>query len=164
MINHRTGFLSIVLRDNKYVPGAFHFLPWDYVVLNAEEFKTLRDALVKTKQQDQGFRLAITSDLKRSGKQKTEANENFLIEEIVVSHLIAQKKIPLPHTLATSNGWRLICYPGNPLISWVYAHQSNLLSKRADIPRDQVRLSRSFYNMDKRILINLDSSELEKIK
>lgn len=156
MINHKTSFLGTVLKDKKYVPSAFHFLPWDYAVLNAEEFQVTRDTLLKAKEEEQGFQLALQRDLEQGKRQKTEANENFLIEEITVSHLLAQKKIPLPHTLATPDGWRLICYPGNPLASWVYTHQHNLLSKRNDLSKDHLMFSRSFYNMDRQILINLD--------
>ena len=163
MINHKTEFLSILLDERKYVPGAFHFLPWDYAALNAEKFHQLHASLVKAGKENPGFLEALNQDLKKSGRAETDANINFLIEEIAVSHLLAQKEISLPHTLATPEGYRLICYPGNPLFSWVFAYQNNLLPKRTDLPKDHLLFARSFYDMDNKVLIDFDSTDLKNL-
>lgn len=163
MINHKTEFLSILFGERKYVPSAFHFLPWDYAVLNSERFSELHASLVKAKKENKGFQEALLRDLKKAGREETDANINFLIEEIIVSHLLAQKEIPLPHTLTIPDGYRLICYPGNPLFSWVYAYQNNLVPKRTDLPEGHLLFARSFYNIDNKILIDFDSTNLEDL-
>lgn len=160
MINHKSGFLNILLKEKKYVPSAFHFLPWDYAVLNATEFHEIRDHLFKAQKNTPSFHDALHRDLENAGRKETEANVRFLIEEIAVSHLLVQKQIPMPHTLATPDGWRLLCYPGDPLYSWVFVYKNNLLSKRNDLSKSHSLFARSFYNMEKKILIDFDTLTL----
>ncbi len=163
MLSHKGEFLNLLLKERKYVPQAFHFLPWDYAVLNAENFQEAKNNLVAAKNRDSNFQKFVSNDLKKAGREETEANLNFLIEEIVVTHLLTQKEIPLPHTLATSDGWRLICYPGDPIQSLIYTYKNNLLQRRGDMPEKHLLFARSFYNMDKKILIDFDITDLEEI-
>lgn len=163
MLNHKGEFLNLLLKERKYVPQAFHFLPWDYAILNAEQFQEARNILLEAKNKDQNFQKFLLSDLQKAGREETEANLNFLIEEIAVTHLLTQKEIPLPHTLATSDGWRLICYPGEPIQSLIYTYKNNLLKKRDNLSEQHLLFARSFYNMDKKILIDFNVTNLEEI-
>ena len=163
MLNHKAEFLGLLLKERKYVPQAFHFLPWDYAILNAENFQGAKSNLLEAKNKDQKFHKFLMNDLKKAGREETEANLNFLIEEIVATHLLTQKEIPLPHTLATSDGWRLICYSGDPIQSLIYTYKNNLLSKRGDLSEQHLLFARSFYNMDKKILIDFDVTNLEEV-
>lgn len=56
------------------------------------------------------FRGLLYDGLK--GREQSEANMNFLIEEIVVTHLIREQMIPFPKTLVNKDHFRLVVYPG----------------------------------------------------
>jgi hypothetical protein len=159
MLSHKGEFLNLLLKEKKYVPAAFYFLPWDYAILNSEGFYESKNALVSAKDQNVTFRQALLEDLKSQEREATDANMNFLIEEVVVTHLLVQKKVPLPHTLASSDGWRLILYPGDPIRSLVCMHREDLLTKRTDMSEQHSLFARSFYNMEKRVLIDFDVKE-----
>ena len=163
MLGHNGEFLKLLLKERKYVPQAFHFLSWDYAILNAENFQEAKNNLLDAKNKDSRFQKFLLNDLKKAGREETEANINFLIEEIAVTHLLAQKEIPLPHTLATPDGWRLICYPGDPIQSLIYTYKNSLLRKRGDLSEQHLLFVRSFYNMDKKILIDFDITDLEEV-
>lgn len=160
MLNHKNEFLSILLKEKKYTPQAFHFLPWDYAVLGAEDFSELRARLVKAQHENSEFAAFLQQDLASTGRDETEANFNFLIEEIAISHLLIQKRIPLPHALTTPEGWRLLCYPGDPLQAWVWAVKNGILPLRTDLPKEQLKFSRAFYNIEKKALIDFETAEL----
>ena len=87
-------------------------------------FETLKSHTEK----DEVFHGLLVEDSK--DRKHTEANMNFLIEEIVVAHILRQKLVDLPRTLTRSDAWRLIAYPGKPLASDVYQWKNALLSKK----------------------------------
>lgn len=163
MLNHKSEFMSILLKEKKYTPQAFHFLPWDYAVLNAEDFSELRARLVKAQHENPELAAFLQKDLASTQRDTTEANLNFLIEEVVISHLLIQKRIPLPHALTTPEGWRLLCYPGEPLQAWVWAVKNGILPLRSDLPKEQLKFSRAFYNTEKKTLIDFETVELRAV-
>lgn len=155
MLNHKTSFMGIVLQRKKYVPQAFHFLPWDYATLNAEDFNKVRTQLMRIKNSDIGFRKVILQDITAAKREESDENINFVLEEVAISHLLSQKRIPLPHALASEEGWRLICYPGKPLHAWMYITQHKLLPFSKDLPKQHQKLAQSFYSIDAKQLISL---------
>ena len=160
MLGHKGEFTNILLKERKYVPQAFHFLPWDYGILNADHFHEAKSALIEASKNDEHFRECLINDLKNQERENSDTNMGFLVEEIVVTHLLTQKEIPLPHTLASENGWRLICYPGDPISSLIYTYKNNLLAKKSFSSKQDNLFARSFYNMDKKILIDFDVEEV----
>lgn len=158
MTNHKAEFLNILLKEKKYVPQAFHFLPWDYVILNSENFLKFKDTMLRKLESDTTFKKNLLQDLEEINRDKTEANIGFLIEEIIVTHLLLQQDIILPHTLTSADGWRLVCYPGKPINSLRYTNKHNLLPKRSDLQKQQLLFSHSFYDMKDRVIIDLDKT------
>lgn len=154
MLNHKTTLESLILKGKRFFPGAFHFLPWDYALLNAPDFNSERIKLFKASQTDPSFQAALKKDLEIAERPFTETNLHFMIEELVVSHLIIEKEIPLPHRLATEDGWRLLCYPGDPPHGLVYVWRKNLMGNRTDFPKPHQLFARSFYNMAAKILVD----------
>lgn len=162
MLYHKASFESLILKGKRFIPGAFHYIPWDYVLLNAHDFNTEKGRLTVHLKNDPLFRAALQQDLDIAKREATEANISFLIEELVVTHLLAEKEVPLLHRLATEDGWRLLCYPGNPPISLVYLYQKNLLGNRNDLRKPDLLFARSFYNMESRVRIDLSHVEIEQ--
>jgi hypothetical protein len=156
MIGHTRELRNMIIKNKKFIPQAFHYLPWDYVLLNATKYKELLDKLKVLKNSNEEFTKYIIADL--GSREKTEANINFLLEEITVTYLMRQNLIEFPHTLSNSSGWRLLCYPGNYIYSDVYVYQNKLLPSKI-----KAEFSNSFYNIKEKLLYNFDTINLSNI-
>ncbi len=164
MVNHKSALDSLILGKRDFIPGAFHFLPWDYTILNTPFFNKERTRLVHHSKNDSHFQKALQQDLDVAEMPASEANLNFLLEELVISHLLTEKEIFLPHRLATYDGWRLLCYPGNPPVSLVYLWKKNLLGNRQDFSKQHLLFASSFYNMEARVLINFAKQKVKNAR
>lgn len=162
MVGHKEEFLNILYKDRKYIPQAFHFLPWDFAILNGTGFNEKKQRLLGMVAEDTRFRKTVQTDLSSQGRNESEANINFLLEEIVVTHMLTNKSIPLPHTLTQPDGWRLICYPGNPITSLSYTYSHKLLPSETGLSEPQSLFTHSFYNMQEKLLLDLESSDVTR--
>jgi len=126
-LNHIYAFRNLVEKKKQFIPGAIHYLPIDYVIFNSPAFKDFNEKLKKLEQEDEKFREMLVSNSR--DHTYSEANVNFLLEEIVVAHLLRQKLVDLPRTLVKTDTWRMLVYPGAPLTSDIYQWQKNVLPK-----------------------------------
>lgn len=127
IIDHSYKLRQLIQKRKQYIPNAFHFLPIDYVILNAPCY---RDYFLKLKQQekiDKDFQECIKNDIWK--RDYNEANVNFILEEVVVAHIIREREIEFPRTLVKNDLWRLIVYPGTYMKTDVYQWKNNLLPK-----------------------------------
>jgi hypothetical protein len=127
IIDHTNKMRDLINTRREFIPKAIHFMPIDYVILNSATYQIMFSMLKKREVDDEHFRNFIKADI--NGRDYSEAHINFILEEIVVGHLIREQFVDLPVTLAKQDEWRLICYPGIFLRSEVYSHQQNLLEK-----------------------------------
>ncbi len=127
-LNHIQAFRSLVESRKKFIPGAIHYLPIDYVILNSPVFKEFFSTLKNLEKNDESFRKLLVLDSKNA--EYTEANANFIIEEIAVAHIIRQGLVEFPKTLVKNDAWRLVAYPGKPLLSDIYQWKNNILPKK----------------------------------
>jgi hypothetical protein len=152
-LQHIYRFRSIVEKGRKFIPGAIHYLPIDYVIFNSPYFSEFLALLKKREQEDEVFRNLLVQDSK--DKQYSEANINFLLEEIAVAHILRQKLVELPRTLVKSDTWRLIAYPGASLASDIYQWNNNVLPKKdTDNP-----FAGAQYNLTSKQVIVFDNEE-----
>ena len=131
LLNHASALRRLIEKRKELIPGAIHYLPIDYIILNSPFFKTFFDTLKKLEAKDAAFHAALIKDIKDG--LDTEANINFLLEEIVVAHILRQRLVELPRTLVKNDIWRLIAYPGQPLCSDVYQWKNKLLPQKDSI-------------------------------
>jgi hypothetical protein len=131
MLNHSMALRKLVEKRKEFIPGALHFLPVDYIILNSPKYKDLFDKLKKLEKDDKKFQEKLKYDSKE--REYNEANINFLIEEIVLHHLILERQIEFPRTLVKSDIWRLIVYPGEYLHSYSYLLKEKILKKEDKI-------------------------------
>lgn len=156
MVQHKLELQNIIFKKKEFVPQAFYYLPWDYAILNSNKYKESLDELRLQRSQDDKFGTMLYADL--GNREKTEANINFLLEELVVTYLIRQNLIDFPNTLSDTNAWKLICYPGQYLISDVYIYQNKVLPTFI-----QDTFSSSFYHMQEKILYRFNEIDLNTI-
>ena len=158
MIEHKNKILRLVIKSKKYITQAMHFIPWDYIVLNSSQYQEYYQKLIDLKNKDNNFLKLLQEGLK--GRSETKANINFLIEEIVVSHLIRQKLIDFPKTLVKSDTFRLIVYPGIYLKADLYQWKNKILPQPQNLTKKINPYYASHYDFDKKVLYNFD--ELDK--
>jgi len=131
MSDHVLKLRKLIETRKEFMPGAFHFLPIDYVILNSKEFrpffKTLKD-LVKI---DEDFKACVKQDM--GEREYNEARENFILEELVVSHIIKERMVEFPRTLVKNDTWRMIIYPGNYLKSDEYQYDRKILTQNKGV-------------------------------
>jgi hypothetical protein len=151
IVRHRQEFSALVEERREFMPQAFHFVAWDHVILNSDRFCEFLTRLERAYVSNEGFQRAVAADLCERGLNA--ANVRFVLEELTVTHLIRQKLVPLPTTVSTPGGWRLIAYAGTYLQSDLYLYQHQLLPANAEIsPGDP--MARSLYNYQERYLID----------
>jgi hypothetical protein len=155
MVGHMKELSNLILKMHAFVPQAFHYLPWDYSLLNSSNFQEPFDKLNKLRQTDHTFEDMLAADL--GHREKSEANFKFLLEEITVTYLIRQKKVSFPSTLSHPDGWHLICYPGCYIHGDVYLHQKRILPET-----EKHTFSHAFYNMEKKMLYDYDRINLQE--
>jgi len=124
-LNHSTALRSLIQKEKDFMPRAFHFLPADYFILNSRYYNDYLSKLQKLKKEDEQFRECLKEDAR--GRDLNEANTNFLLEEIVITHILRQQLVELPNTLAKKDNWRLIVYPGEYIKSDLYQWRHDVL-------------------------------------
>jgi hypothetical protein len=154
MIEHKNKVLKLINKGKKYIPQAAHFIPWDYIVLNCPQYQEYYQKLLELKKKDATFKKYLEEGL--NGRAPTEANINFFIEEIVVTHLIRQRLIEFPKTLVKQDKFRLIVYPGSFLNADLYQWKKRVLPQTDKGNPYQG----SQYDFSKKIIYNFDSMEL----
>ena len=130
MLSHRNALYKMIVKDKKYITQAVHFLPWDYTILDAPRFEEFFQILKKEGEKNTEFKDLLTQGL--NGREANEANISFLIEEIVVTHLIREQLVSFPKTLVKKDTFRLVVYPGAHFEADKYQSQKGLLPKNED--------------------------------
>jgi len=155
MINHKNRLLKLLMKSKKYIPQAAHFIPWDYIVLNSPQFSEYYQTLIKLKETDEEFKFILEEWL--AGRENTEANINFFIEEIIVTHLIRQKLIEFPKTLVRQDKFRLVIYPGSYLKADLYQWKNKILPQFENSNENDNPYYASQYDFEKKIINNFDN-------
>lgn len=127
MLAHRNSIYTLLVKHKKYVPQAVHFLPWDYTLLNAARFDDFFQMLKRAAEEDGAFKALLQQGL--AGREENDANMHFLIEEIVVTHLIREQYITFPKTLVEKDTFRLVVYPGPHFEADRYQYEHVLLPR-----------------------------------
>jgi hypothetical protein len=160
ILTHSQELRSIIRKQKEFSSKAIHFLPIDYIILNSENFQEMFNVLKKQIEVDENFKKYIEDDLKRLAKREmSEANINFTLEEIVISHILREQMVELPYKLAKNDDWRLVCYPGNYIKSEVYVYQQKFLERNKNCKNEY---RGSLYNFDKKVLEVFDEINLEE--
>ncbi|VVB80338.1 Uncharacterised protein [uncultured archaeon] len=153
MISHSNAVRKLVIKNRKYMPQAIHFVPWDYIILNSPNFQTYYELLRKLDREDKEFHKLVLEVLK--DRKESEANVAFILEEIVVTHLIRQREIEFPKALVKKDNFRLIAYPGPPLKADIYQWKKKVLP-RTEKDLKENPFYASHYDLDKKVIYNFD--------
>ncbi len=125
MINHSLALRKLIQKKKEFMPGAFHFLPIDYIILNCKDFRVFFNKLKRLVKTDEKFKECVKKDMGK--REYNEANENFILEEVAVAHIIKERLVEFPRTLVKNDIWRLIAYPGTYMESDKYQWNNKIL-------------------------------------
>ena len=131
-----------------------HFLTWDYIILNSPQYEEYYSKLKKLAKENKEFYKLLVRDL--GEREENEANINFMIEEIVVTHIIRQKLVELPKTIVRKDNFRLFVYSGEYIKGDLYQWKKKVLLQNKGHP-----FYGSHYDLNKKVLYNFD--ELENV-
>lgn len=146
--NHAQELKKLISKTHGHIPGAYHFISWDYFIINSPLYSKFFSTLHKLLKTNREFQKTISTDLFNINKKINLSNTNFILEELTVNHLLRQKFIKLPTLLSKEDtSWRLIIYPGNPLLSDVFLNQENLLPEN-NKPEAENTFANSLYNCE----------------
>ena len=151
MLSHRNALYNHIVKEKKFIIQAMHFLPWDYTILNASRFDEFFQSLKKAAEIDPEFNKLLVQGL--AGREANEANINFLIEEIIVTHLIREQMIQFPKTLVRKDTFRLIIYPGSHFEADKYQCVKGLLPKNNECSNPY---RAAHYDFAKKVLIDFN--------
>jgi hypothetical protein len=131
MLEHSAALRKLIQKKKQFIPGAFHYLPIDYVILNSPEFSKYFNLLKNRTENDDKLKKALKKDI--GTRTPNEANINFILEETVVTQLIREKKVEFPKTLVNNESWRLIVYPGSYIETDYYQWKHKLLPQNKKV-------------------------------
>ena len=94
IINHSIRLRNLIDTKREMIQKAIHFTPIDYVILNSPRYQEFFGILKKQSQSNEYFQKYLKIDL--GEREFSEPNINFLLEEIVVAHLIREQLVDLP--------------------------------------------------------------------
>lgn len=152
VLNHCAEMKNLIAKKKKFIPSAFHFLSFDYVILNSPYFGEFFDLLKNAERNNADFRAALQKDM--GNREYNEANVNFLLEEIAVAHIVRQHLVSLPRTLVSKDIWRLVAYPGHPLNGDVFQCVHSILPAKDHINP----YACGQYDVEKRIFVDFKAS------
>ena len=160
MIQHKHGFLNILLKDNVWIKKAFSFLTTGQVILdNSQEFSSTLAKILDLYKQDEKFQKCVAFDVKKDSHGLGENEIMFILEEITLIYLAAKGKLNFNNRFVLgTEKWVLQVYPGKPLKSEVYLFQANPLK----FSNSKNKFENAFYDVEGHKLyeyldINLDT-------
>lgn len=123
---HKQGWLNILKKDIFMIPKAFTFLTWNQLLLDCYDFSKYISEFHRIYEKDKQLQKYIREDIERTGREVNVNSINYLLEEILVDHLVIKGIIPMRNEYVHNKyKWLLNCYPGKPHSSLVYLHQQN---------------------------------------
>ncbi len=130
LLSHRNGIDKLIRAKKRFIPNAFHYLTFDFILANSKEYDEYLKKLLAQYQSDDKFKRLVKDMLDE--RSTSEANVRFILEETIVSHLIRTNATNFPRTLVRKDKWRLIAYPDPYLKLDAYIWQNKILPRNAN--------------------------------
>jgi hypothetical protein len=148
LIAHRRGMQRKIEEERRFIPRAFDYLTFDYVIANANDFQGLFSKLQDEYEKNDEFKEVVNSGL--GDREVNEPNVRFLLEETVVSHIIREGMVEFPRTLVRKDRWRLIVYPDPDITLDEYVWENDLLPKNEE---NQNTFSDGIYDSQENVFV-----------
>jgi hypothetical protein len=154
VIKHKNALQKLVLKHKAQlqIQHAFTYQNWNELYISTKDFDGDLRALKKIYAEDALFQKYLEEDCIFYGREKTEDQINFFLEEHLVAYLLLYQQMSLrnEYTLGREE-WVLWVYPGVPCKALVYLFQKNPFNLETKNPYlGQYNLDNStFYDFSK---------------
>lgn len=158
MLSHSNAVRNLIIKKRRYMPQAIHFVPRDYIILNAKNFQLYYGKLKKYDKENEEFHKFVCAAVRE--KKESEANINFVIEELAVIHIIRQREIEFPKTLVKKDNFRLMAYPGPPINADIQQWKRKILPQKERDKKTNPFYA-SMYDLENKKIYNYDELDIE---
>lgn len=134
-VSHMGGVKNLLQKHNRefQIDTAASFESWFQMYLSHRDFFSCFTAVKKFYESDIEFQKYIAIDALANGKELTDAQLNFYLEEHTFSYLLINRQLRLQNDFVQDKQqWILEAYPGSPMLGRVYLFQKDPLSLNSD--------------------------------
>lgn len=161
MAEHKVSYVKRMQRIKKYIPRAVSFYTWSQFVLECPEYNLYMTELKNIYSHDAKFRKYVKEDIARAGKLYCENNIQFILDDILMSHLATKGEVRLQNDFVGDREvWILDVYPGKPHKSHIYLSQLNPF--KLDNPKNIYQ--DSWYDLEEKKLYDFKRVDLDTIE
>lgn len=134
-VSHMGGIRTGVKKNYRkfQIESAFHFDSWFQMYLSHNNFFQAFKKVKEVYASDMLFQKYVAEDAKDQGKELTEKQVNFYLEEHTFFNLLINRQLNLSNEFVNGREqWILLAYPGQPPRAQIYFYQQNLLGVNDD--------------------------------
>jgi hypothetical protein len=137
VVKHKNSLQKLLQKNkqNLQIQHAFTYQNWNELYISTRDFDGDLRQFRKLYKEDELLQKYIEDDIEFYGREKTENQINFFLEEHLVAYLILFKQITLRNEYVLGREeWILWAYPGVPSKALVYIFQKNPFNLKTDNP------------------------------
>ena len=137
IIKHKNAMQKLIIKNprNLQIRQAFTYQTWNDLYLNTKDFSGNLLALRKLYDEDKNFKKYIDEDITHYGREITENQIGFFVEEHLMMYLILYKQVTLRNEYVTGREeWIIEVYPGTPPKALIYLFQKNPFKFKTNNP------------------------------
>lgn len=127
-VSHMQGIRRIVEKNYmKYqIDNAFSFDSWFQMYLSHKSFFNVLSVVKEFYAKDVEFQKQVALDAKEQGKELTEKQIDFYLEEHTFAYLLYNRQLTLRNDFVNNRqAWVFFCYPGTPPRGAIYLYQQD---------------------------------------
>lgn len=150
-VAHMGGVRNLFLKNNKdlQIDSGLSFESWFQMYLSHPDFFSALKTIRNFYNSDTDFQKYVALDAKAHGKELTEAQLSFYLEEHLFSYLCMNRQLRLRNDFVQDRQeWVLEVYPGAPALGQVYLVQKDPLKINEDS-----NPYKGQYNLEKKVFI-----------
>lgn len=137
VVKHKNAMQKLIQKNffHVQIQHAFAYQVWNELYLSTKDFDGNFRAIKKLYQEDTMFQSYVDEDIKHYGREKTNNQINFFLEEHLMMYLILHKDVKLKNEFTLGREeWLLEVYPGTPPKALVYLFQKNPFNFESNNP------------------------------
>ena len=160
-VSHMLGVRNLVAKNHRkfQIDSAFNFSSWFQMYLSHKDFFKVMDHVRLLYEQDGQFRAYVATDAMEQGKELTERQVSFFLEEHTFAYLLLNRQLMLNNEFVLGREqWVLLAYPGSPPKGQIYLIQKDPLGLNGD-----QNPYKGQYDLDRKCFIPYLEVELPKI-
>lgn len=134
-VSHMNGIKNLVAKNgHKFqIDHAFSFESWFQMYLSHKDFFNAYKRIQEFYKNDIGFQQAVAQDAQDQGKELTEQQLSFYLEEHTFEYLLINRELSLGNDFVNGREqWVLNVYPGKPARASIYLYQKDPLQLNED--------------------------------